>query len=156
MTGFELHMSIQTEGCSNSVAESDSQLSLLEPPPGPAGKPQLQMRKEKTAPMFGLRGCFEFQVGATGFELCRKEFHCLLMAVTDRNGNTCLGSADLWAQPERPIQRGRGGFRRGFRVAPPIESLRRLAARLAQFGLQLRKGQVILADSPMNFISGHL
>ena len=31
----------------------------------------------------------------------------------------------------------------------PIESLRWLAGRLAQFGLQLRKGQVILTGSPM-------
>jgi 2-keto-4-pentenoate hydratase len=32
----------------------------------------------------------------------------------------------------------------------PVESLRWLAARLAQFGLQLRKGQLILTGSPMN------
>jgi len=32
----------------------------------------------------------------------------------------------------------------------PIESLRWLAARLAQFGLHLRKGQVILTGSPLN------
>jgi 2-keto-4-pentenoate hydratase len=31
----------------------------------------------------------------------------------------------------------------------PIESLRWLAGRLAQFGLQLCKGQVILTGSPM-------
>ena len=31
----------------------------------------------------------------------------------------------------------------------PIESLRWLAGRLAQFGLQLYKGQVILTGSPM-------
>jgi len=32
----------------------------------------------------------------------------------------------------------------------PIESLRWLAARLDQFGLQLRKGQVVLTGSPLN------
>jgi 2-keto-4-pentenoate hydratase len=32
----------------------------------------------------------------------------------------------------------------------PVESLRWLAARLEQFGLQLRKGQVILTGSPLN------
>ena len=35
-------------------------------------------------------------------------------------------------------------------LTSPVESLRRLAVRLAQFGLHLCKGQVILTGSPMN------